>query len=453
MQTRHSTTRGEDAQRGFTVVELLIVIVVIGILAAIVIVGYNGVTKHAVEVSLKSDLQNAASTLELVRHRANDYPLDGNDLVASEGNTLDYQARSYGYCVAATNPKTNTAYRVKSIDQNSIEEGDCDVTVTTLAGGDSGVDGGQIIDGTGSSAAFSRANGLTTDGQGNVYVGDGSVARKVTSDGVVSTIAGNPTQSGRTDGQGAAARFDGFFRLTTSPSGVMYATETLGVRSITTSGLVGSFVGMAAFGYADGNGTAASFAWPCGIVVDKSNTMYLYDQGNRRVRKVSPSGVTTTLAGSGTDGYLDGSAATARFGGHCGGLAIGADNALYLADEDNRVIRRIASNGTVSTFAGNGTAGYVDGVGPNARFTAPSDLASDKDGTLYVVDGQYLKTISPAGQVATLAGINNPGLNPSEGDASSARFVAPRLVTVAPDYTVYVFDSFHSYQAIRKITQ
>jgi len=63
MQTRHSTTRGEDAQRGFTVVELLIVIVVIGILAAIVIVGYNGVTKHAVEVSLKSDLQNAASTL------------------------------------------------------------------------------------------------------------------------------------------------------------------------------------------------------------------------------------------------------------------------------------------------------------------------------------------------------------------------------------------------------
>lgn len=110
---------------GFTIVELLIIIVVIGILAGIVTVAYNGMTASAVETSMKSDLQNAATHLESERRQNNGYPANGDGLENSEGNTFSYETRAYGYCLTVTNAKINKIFYVDSKNVQKIEEGEC----------------------------------------------------------------------------------------------------------------------------------------------------------------------------------------------------------------------------------------------------------------------------------------------------------------------------------------
>lgn len=171
-------------RRGFTIVELLIVVVVIGILAAIVTVAYNGVTRRAIETAMQSDLQSASTQLSSAAISSGTYPADGSGLVASNGTTLSYVNRAYGYCLGATNPKTSKVYVVKSRD-NAVREGDCNATgatyTNTLTAGYS--------DGSCSTAQFNfqpTTNGSGSDAvwdaAGNMYVADpgNQVIRKIT---------------------------------------------------------------------------------------------------------------------------------------------------------------------------------------------------------------------------------------------------------------------------------
>lgn len=256
--------------------------------------------------------------------------------------------------------------------------------VSTLAG--SGVDG--FADAPGTQAQFRQPVGLAVDLSGNVYVADtfNHRIRKVTSAGVVTTIAGNGTADYK-DGTGSAAMFNYPFGVAVDASGTLYVADGKNnrIRRISTSGVVSTLAGSSATGLSDGNGTAAVFANPVGLTVDDAGNLYIADESNNAIRKVSAAGVVTTLAGNGNAGLLDGVGTAARLKGPVS-ITRDAQGNLFFADRGNNCIRKLASNGSVTTLAGTGSAGYVEGTGTAAMFDHPFGIAVDAQGVLYVGD-------------------------------------------------------------------
>ena len=158
-------------------------------------------------------------------------------------------------------------------------------------------------------------------------------------------------------------------------------------------------------GFADGQGAAAAFNTPSGIALDRHGNLYVADTGNHAIRKVTPQGLVSTLAGGGTPGFADGAGAQARFNGPMG-VTVGPDDRIYVADTWNDRIRVITPDGQVSTLAGGALPGWEDGIGAMARFDTPTDVKLDAHGNLWVADLQNnaLRTISPDGTVSTRVG-------------------------------------------------
>ena len=218
-------------------------------------------------------------------------------------------------------------------------------------------------DGPGTAATFSYPQGIALDRSGNLYVADtyNNAIRKVTSAGVVTTFAGKTSSyptSGYADGTGSDARFNGIYGLAVDTSGNVYAADCYNntIRKTTPAGVVSTLAGsgIAAAGSADGTGTAATFNCP-NIAVDTSGNVYAADYYNFTIRKVTPEGVVTTLAGSaGVTGSTDGAASNARFN-YPWGIAVDTSGNVYVADDGNHTIRKITAAGVVSTLAG--TAG------------------------------------------------------------------------------------------------
>lgn len=260
-----------------------------------------------------------------------------------------------------------------------------DGTVTTLAG-KAGTLGSS--DGQGSTARFNGPLGIAADDSGNVYVADtgNNTIRKITADGVVSTLAGTAGKSGSTNGSGAAARFNSPAGVATDKNGIVYVVESSAglLRKISAAGDVTTLAGSGANGMTDGSGTAASFSVPFDVTVGADGTIYVLDHGNHAVRKVSTAGVVTTLAGKGTRGNVDGSSAVALMN-FPSGLAVDSAGNVYVADTDNQSLRKITPAGDVTTIAG-GSVGSTDGVGTAAKFNNPKDVAIDSVGNIYVVD-------------------------------------------------------------------
>ena len=165
--------------------------------------------------------------------------------------------------------------------------------------------------------------------------------------------------------------------------------------------MVVTLAGSSTSGYADGVGTYAQFNYPYGVAVDSSGNVYVADSENSRIRFITPSGTVTTLAGNGTSGFLDGVGTYAQFN-RPRGVAVDSSGNVYVADTNNHRIRLITPNGTVTTLAGSGSNLYADGVGTNAKFSSPSDVAVDSSGNVYVAD-QYnfrIRFITPSGKPA-----------------------------------------------------
>jgi len=199
--------------------------------------------------------------------------------------------------------------------------------------------------------------------------------------------------------------------------------------------------GPGGIGYRDGRGASARFYEPTGLGVDRQGNIYLSDYGNHVIRKVTPAGDVTTLAGLARQmGFRDGSGSGARF--HCPySPAVDAHGAIFLSDSDNHVIRRITPSGEVVTLAGDGTAGSENGIGSSARFDEPYGIDIDSGGNIIVADSENhtIRRVTPTGVVTTIAG--SPGqAGFADGRGSDARFRHPTDVAVASDGTIYVAD-------------
>ncbi len=304
--------------------------------------------------------------------------------------------------------------------------------VTTLAGG------GWSSDGLGAAARFRSPQGVALDRAGNAYVADtdSHTIRKVTPRGEVTTVAGAEGQWGHADGTGAAARFYYPSGIAVDGSGNLYVGDTSNqvIRKITPAAEVSTLAGTAGMeGFADGPGGTALFNTPFGVAVDGTGNVYVADANNHLIRKITPGGAVSTLAGAaGISGSADGSGAAARFNSPCG-VAVDAAGVVYVAESGNGVIRRITPAGVVSTLAGTaGIWGDVDGTGAAARFNTPSGVAVDAAGVVYVADSDnnMIRAVSQAGEVTTLAGVSGTS-GAADGTGTAARFAYPTGVAIS----------------------
>ena len=251
-------------------------------------------------------------------------------------------------------------------------------------------------------ASFREPNGVVFGGDGNLYVLDSAnhTIRKVTPAGEVTTFAGSGS-SGSDDGTGTAASFNYPRGVAVDGDGNLYVADTYNstIRKVTPAGVVTTFAGSGSYGSDDGTGTAASFADPRGVAFGGDGNLYVADTNNHSIRKVTPAGVVTTLAGSGSSGSDDGTGTAAGFG-EVMGAAFDGDGNLYVADAGNNTIRKITPAGEVTTLAGSaGSSGSINGIGPAARFSSPRGVAVDGDGNLYVTDtyNSKIRKVTPAG--------------------------------------------------------
>jgi sugar lactone lactonase YvrE len=327
-------------------------------------------------------------------------------------------------------------------------DGDGNVTVkcfrnlvTTFVGSTFG-----STDGVATAAQFYYPYGVAVDAAGSVYVADTSNhrIRKITPAGAVSTLAGS-TQ-GFASGVGAAAQFNSPYGVAVDAAGNVYVADNSNhrIRKISPTGVVSTLAGSTS-GYADGTGTVAQFNFPSGVAVDAAGNVYVADTSNHRIRKITSAGAVTTLAGS-TSGYADGTGTVAQFNTPRG-VAVDAAGNVYVADTVNHRIRKITPAGAVTTLAGS-TSGYADGTGTVAQFNSPYGVAVDAAGNVYVADtsNRRIRKITSAGAVTTLAGST---FGFGDGVGAAAQFNTPRGVAVDAAGNVYVADT-NNYR-IRKI--
>jgi sugar lactone lactonase YvrE len=223
--------------------------------------------------------------------------------------------------------------------------------------------------------------------------------------GRLDLLAGDGVR-GLRDGNAAQARFADPWGVARATDGTVYvadAGDNNRIRALRPDGTVATLAGSTE-GFADGTGAAAMFNTPSGLALDRDGNLYVADTGNHAIRKVTPAGVVSTVAGDGTPGFRDGVGAQARFDGPIG-VAIGDDGRIYVADTYNDRIRVIARDGAVTTLAGGERPGDVDGPGAVARFDTPTAVAVDAMNRVWVADlrNNAIRRITPRGEVSTIA--------------------------------------------------
>jgi Sulfatase-modifying factor enzyme 1 len=249
-----------------------------------------------------------------------------------------------------------------------------------------------LRDGQGKQACFQYPVVGGVDSNGVIIISEwaNNDIRKATSTGVVTTVN---------------SIFNGPTGCTLDSMGNIWVTEgnNLTIRMIAPNGQVSTIAGNGTPGFSNGVGTHATFKYPVSVAVDTNGNAFVVDQGNYAIRKISKQGNVSTLAGNGTSGFVDGSGNNAQFVSP-GGICIATDGSVYVSDTGANAIRKISPLGTVTTLAGNGSAGQNDGQGTNATFYQPSGIAIDSIGNIYVSDfwNAAIRKVSPTGNVSTV---------------------------------------------------
>lgn len=316
----------------------------------------------------------------------------------------------------------------------------------TVFAGSVGVKGSS--DGVGSDASFYAPLGIALGVDSTVYIADpvANTIRKITSDGSVTTLAGISAVVGANDDMGSAATFSQPSGIVADTSGNLFVSDTDNntIRKIASNGVVTTFAGSASFaGSLDGNGIAARLNKPTGMAVDVVGNIYVADSGNHTIRKITPEGIVTTIAGTtGVAGSIDGTGLSALFRSPSA-LAVTTTGLLYIADTENFTIRKmVLSTGRVTTVAGRaGEEGSANGSVGGARLGYIHGIALDSAGNVIVADFTYntVRKITASGSVTTFAGVANVRGN-ENGIGASSRFSGPRNIMVDREDNIYVSD-------------
>ena len=300
-------------------------------------------------------------------------------------------------------------------------------------------------------AMFNEPTGIAVDAAGNIYVADygNNKIRKISTAGIVTTLAGNGTL-GALNGPDSLATFNGPTSLAVDPSGNVYVADNNNnqIRLIATNGMVSTIAGSDSTGSQNGQGALAYFFGPAGVACDAQGNVYVADAGNNLIRMITPGGLVSTVTGNINPGAQNGPDSIATFN-NTTGVAIDAGGNIYVADMLNSLIREI-SGGQVNTLAGGDTTASINGVGTSADFFFPNSLAVDASGNVYVTEyiSNLIRKITPNGTVTTFAGSGASGQADSTGIAAS--FSGPSGVAVDGAGNVYVADTYNN--VIRKIT-
>ncbi|HEY5750799.1 MAG TPA: IPT/TIG domain-containing protein [Chryseolinea sp.] len=296
------------------------------------------------------------------------------------------------------------------------------------------------IDGTtgASDQQFSSLYGICLDPSNNLVAADRSntKVRRFKTDKTREIIAGST--AGYLDGDALTAKFLGLSGVVSDPSGNLFIAAGSAVRTLTGT-TVSTLAGNGSTGYTDATGTNARFTQNDVIAMDANLNIAVAD--DNKIRKITQAGVVTTLAGS-SAGFENGTGTAAKFNG-VSGLAFDRSGNLYVADVANNVIRKITPEGVTTTFAGTGTAGTQDGTLATARFDHPAVITINRDGYMYVIEAgglgyKSLRMITPAGRVITLTGQITDGDNPTQ--IYGAFLASPSGITVDGSNVIYVVD-------------
>jgi len=320
-------------------------------------------------------------------------------------------------------------------------------TITTFAGGGANPgDGGLAL-----TADLSQPQDVTLDSAGNLYIADTGNARvrKVTADGRISTLAGNGTYGFSGDGGPATAAAVAPWSIAVDSTGNLYVSDPSRVRHVSPSGIVRTVM---TFPEPNPGNSSGNF----GLATDASGNLYAAAGGYHRVFKVAPGGVVSTIAGDGSIGYSgDGGPAASAQMNNPSGVALDTSGNLYIAECGNHIIRKVSASGLISTVAGDGSIGQSGDGGPalSAKLGCPRDLAVDAVGNLYFSDNHFeilIRKVDPAGVISTVAGGGTQSI--SEGNlATGVKFgLSIPGMSLDPSGNLYVADSTN--HRIRKIT-
>ncbi|MEO8370019.1 MAG: IPT/TIG domain-containing protein [Candidatus Solibacter sp.] len=352
--------------------------------------------------------------------------------------------------------KDNNLY-IGDANNHAIRKVTPDGIVRTIAG--KGKSGFRGDDGPALEAQFNFPRNLAVDGQGSVYINDynNNRVRKITSDGVIKTIAGSAICCSSPDGGLASNAYLVTGPVTTDPSGNVYVFDYLTnrIRRVTPSGILQAFAGDGKEGFSGDGDSAplARFSRVAGMGTDALNNVYVVDSNNERIRMISSGGTITTVAGRGH--YAgDNGPATAALLHRPTGLVQGSDGSTYFADTMNHRVRKIAPDGKITTYAGTGEVGFGGdgGQATQALLSYPDAVALDQAGNLYVVDQSQVRVrkIAPDGVISTIAGNGNLTYSVDGGGAKLSGFGYIGGIVVDAGGNIYLSESAGN--RIKKIT-
>lgn len=315
-----------------------------------------------------------------------------------------------------------------------------------------GVNGFNGWGGFATSIELSSPRGVTTDSIGNMYFSDSGNFRlcKVTAEGILTTIAGKGISGFSGDGGPAVdAKLMSPGGTAIDTLGNLYFTESVinRIRKISVSGIITTIAGNGLTGFVGDGGpaTSATLSAPQSVAVDAAGNLYIADSGNNRIRKVNAAGIISTVAGNGMVGWSgDGGPATEAQLSNPQGVAVDAEGNIYIADYSNNRIRKVNSEGIISTIAGNGSVGFDGDDGPaiEASLETPQSVWADEAGNVFISDvgNDRVRKIDANGIISTIAGTGNLGYNDDGVPATEADLYYPLDVTVDPEGNLFFAD-------------
>lgn len=323
--------------------------------------------------------------------------------------------------------------------------------IATVAG--NGIPGYLGDGGPAAQAQLNYPDGIALGPEGSIYIADteNQRIRFVSPQGVIATVAGTGAEGYNGDDIPALeAQLHHPGAVAVDSDGSMYIadTENQRIRFVSPQGAITTVAGIGAEGY-NGDDVPAAEAQlhhPRAVVIGPEGSVYIADTGNHRVRRVSPGGIITTVAGTGTGSYGgDGGPAVQAGLNYPRGVAVRADGSVYVADTNNVRVRRVSPEGSIATVAGSGIAGYSGDAGPAtlAQLDNPCGLAVGAGGSLYIADtdSNRIRRVSPEGIITTVAGNGTPGYSGNGGPAVQAQLNHPRGVALGADGAIYIADT------------